>query len=623
MKFTLVFVLSLLIAAPACAQLCSGCYRYEAESGTLTGTSILNSTPGYTGAGYVGGFDSSSDKLSIQVNNLPDGLYELWVRYNAPSGYMGYGVQVDSEIGEGSFNGSGNQFVLDRAGLFNLTGTNNTLQIQNGWGYYNVDYLELRPATVRAPLPVSPQLSDPSASFRTQALMNYLTGIYGVKTLAGQQGQVGVSGAFPSMNYLTESGNLVPAVRGSDFIEYSPSRIAHGSNPNGETERIRDWARASGGIPTMMWHWNAPTDLIDQPGKEWWRGFYTDATTFDVQAALANPTGPKYQLLLSDIDAIAVQLKKFQAANVPVIWRPMHEAQGNAPDGAAWFWWGAKGPQAFKDLWRLMYDRLMNYHHLHNLIWEFTSKADQSHLEWYSGDDVVDIVGLDVYTNAASSMSGQWLDTLDVYDGRKMIALSETGNLPIANLLRERGIEWSYFSPWSVSDIVNNYTPAQIQALLGDTDIITLNELPTMPWNILAPIAGDFNRDGIVNSADYVVWRKSAGHSGWGLAADSDLNGVVDAADYATWRSHFGQSSGGGLAATVPEPAALVSLMVALSAILFSHRRRQTSVTRRSPVSTCVPATTWTCETSPANSAQIVASIFIASSITSFCPATT
>src|SRR6185312_4748599 len=143
-----------------------------------------------------------------------------------------------------------------------------------------------------------------------------------------------------------KSNNLVPAVRGSDFIEYSPSRISHGSNPNGETERIIDWAKSTGGIPTMMWHWNAPTDLIDTPGHEWWRGFYTDSTTFDVQAALAAPGSAKYNLLVSDIDAIAVQLQKFEDAGVPVIWRPLHEAQGNMPDGAAWFWWGAKGPQA-------------------------------------------------------------------------------------------------------------------------------------------------------------------------------------------------------------------------------------------------------------------------------------
>src|SRR3990170_1687207 len=100
-----------------------------------------------------------------------------------------------------------------------------------------------------------------------------------------------------------------------------------------------------------------------------------------------------------------------------------------------------------------MHDRLTNVHDLHNLSWVFTtSPADEGHLDWYPGDDVVDIVSLDVYTDPSSSMSGQWLDVLDQYDDRKMIALSETGTLPNANLLRERGIEWSWFSPWSVND---------------------------------------------------------------------------------------------------------------------------------------------------------------------------
>jgi mannan endo-1,4-beta-mannosidase len=390
--------------------------------------------------------------------------------------------------------------------------------------------------------------------------MNYLTSIYGTKTLSAQQGAVGSSGTFPSSAYLTKSGGLVPAVRGSDFIEYSPSRIAHGANPNGETERVINWARQTGGIPAMMWHWNAPTDLIDTPGKEWWRGFYTDATTFDVQAALANPGSPKYNLLVSDIDAIAVQLTKFKDAGVPVLWRPLHEAEGG------WFWWGAKGAGAYKGLWNLMYDRLTNVHDLHNLIWVHTSSpADQGHQDWYPGDDTVDIVGLDVYTHASSSMSGQWLDILEVYNGRKMVTLSETGTLPNASVMRERGIDWSYFMPWSVNDVVNNYSSAQLQALLGDADIITLNELPLMPWNILAPSPGDFNRDGTVNAADYTIWRESLGQIGFGLVADANINGEVDVGDYDIWCANFGNSSAAAAStAGIPEPASVLLLGIAI-----------------------------------------------------------
>ena len=106
---------------------------------------------------------------------------------------------------------------------------------------------------------------------------------------------------------------------------------------------------------------------------------------------------------------------------MPVIWRPLHEAQGG------WFWWGAHGAENFKELWNLMYDRLTNHHGLHNLIWEFTSigvNGDED--EWYPGDDEVDIVGLDIYTQPTDNMSGQWTDAFDAYNGRKMIALSET-----------------------------------------------------------------------------------------------------------------------------------------------------------------------------------------------------
>lgn len=63
-------------------------------------------------------------------------------------------------------------------------------------------------------------------------------------------------------------------------------------------------------------------------GKEWWRGFYTDSTDFNIATAMANPGGANYTLLLRDIDIIAKQLHRLQDAGVPVLWRPLHEAEG-------------------------------------------------------------------------------------------------------------------------------------------------------------------------------------------------------------------------------------------------------------------------------------------------------
>jgi mannan endo-1,4-beta-mannosidase len=245
-----------------------------------------------------------------------------------------------------------------------------------------------------------------------------------------------------------------------------------------------------------------------------------------------------------------------------------------------------------------MYDRLTEHHGLHNLIWEFTSSAaDANHLEWYPGDEVVDMVGLDVYTDPAASMNGQWHDVLAHYNGRKMIALSETGTLSNPAALDTWGIDWSYFAPWTWDFIRDQYitqrgyTEAQLQSLLqdllNDGDIIALGELPLLPWSNAAPIAGDYNRDGAVDAADYVVWRNRLGQSGSGLTADGDFSGQVDGGDYNIWRTNFGQTAGSSSLtdtpdspANVPEPASVVLLaeIVLVSLLRGDYSRRRTTV---------------------------------------------
>src|SRR6476660_8397108 len=388
----------MLTAAPALAQV----YRYEAETGTRTGTNISTAVSGYSGTGYVTGFDSSGGTDSVQLQvDVPNGLYEMWVGYRSPYGDKGYNYRVDSEFGSGTFNQS-NAFTTDRAGIFNMSGGINTFSITQSWGYYDVDYFEFRPFTPPAILPVPAALSDPLVNQNTQMLMNYMTGIYGQKTLAGHQHYNSQNLPFPSSTYLNLSGGLKPAIRASDFIEYSPTRIANGSNPNNESEQSIAWAKQNNGILSMSWHWNAPANLVNTPcgsscgpnDYPWWRGFYTQGTTFDLPGALANPSGSDYQLILQDIDSLGTKSQQNQAAGVPV-------------------------------LWRLMHDRLTNHDGLHNLIWEFTSSAAEgNYKDWYPGDDVVDMVGLDIYTDPASSMSGQWYDMLNQFNGKKMLSLS-------------------------------------------------------------------------------------------------------------------------------------------------------------------------------------------------------
>lgn len=58
---------------------------------------------------------------------------------------------------------------------------------------------------------------------------------------------------------------------------------------------------------------------------------------------------------------------------------------------------------------------------------------------------------------------------------------------------------------------------------------------------------GDFNGDGVVNLADYTVWRDNLGASESGGALHGNGNGgIVDASDYTLWKSNFGNTNGGG-----------------------------------------------------------------------------
>lgn len=89
-------------------------------------------------------------------------------------------------------------------------------------------------------------------------------------------------------------------------------------------------------------------------------------------------------------------------------------------------------------------------------------------------------------------------------------------------------------------------------------------------------VAGDYNHNGVVDAADYVVWRKTLGQTGAGLAADGDNNGTVNSADYAIWRGNFGLSGSGagvGNSATVPEPATISIVALSLMGIIGWRKR--------------------------------------------------
>ncbi|QDU90808.1 hypothetical protein Pla175_42210 [Pirellulimonas nuda] len=83
-------------------------------------------------------------------------------------------------------------------------------------------------------------------------------------------------------------------------------------------------------------------------------------------------------------------------------------------------------------------------------------------------------------------------------------------------------------------------------------------------------LSGDFNDDGVVDAADYTVWRDNLGGNEAVLNGNGDGSGTVDPGDYTTWKNGFGNPAVGGASpgSAVPEPAAAVSLFVVLGGLL-------------------------------------------------------
>ncbi|HEX3601598.1 MAG TPA: endo-1,4-beta-xylanase [Lacipirellulaceae bacterium] len=107
----------------------------------------------------------------------------------------------------------------------------------------------------------------------------------------------------------------------------------------------------------------------------------------------------------------------------------------------------------------------------------------------------------------------------------------------------------------------------------GQTYHLTTSKGTSQYAVIVAP--GDFNGDHVVDAADYVVWRSTAG-STTDLRADANGDGIVDQTDYAIWRSKFGvtYSSGVGSGTGVPEPSGLFCAMLAGMVAVVRRRSR-------------------------------------------------
>ncbi|MGW7161275.1 glycosyl hydrolase [Paenibacillus taichungensis] len=456
--------------------------------------------PGFSGSGFV--WMQNSGTITFTVTVPETGMYAISTRYMQE-------LSADGRLQYLSVNGvTKGSYMLPYTttwsdfnfGYQKLNQGSNTIQLKAGWGFayfdtFTVDYANLDP------LDVQPVLTDSQATPETQLLMNYLTEVYGNHIISGQQEIYGGGNDGDTeleFDWIHNLTGKYPAIRGFDFMNYNP---LYGWE-DGTTDRMIDWVNNREGIATASWHINVPRNFTTyQLGDhvDWKEATYKPTETNFNTANAVIPGTKEYQYVMSTIDDLAEQLLILQDNNVPILFRPYHEAEGNGGlnGEGAWFWWASAGADVYKQLWDMLYTELTETYGLHNLIWTYNSYVYNTSPAWYPGDDQVDIVGYDKYNtiyNRNDGLSGVpnedaitsiFYQLVDLTDGKKMVAMTENDTVPSVQNLTEEKSGWLYFCPWYGEHLMSsafNY-PATLKTLYQSDYVITLDELPNLKVN--------------------------------------------------------------------------------------------------------------------------------------------
>ncbi len=288
---------------------------------------------------------------------------------------------------------------------------------------------------VVTPQNVKNYMVDKNASTETVALFYNLRNSGKTKIIIGQQD------AFNSFYQNNGSSDIKkttgndPSILGSDFMF-----ITDKDNPNNnwyvqqENKIIQDTkdAYAKGMINTFCWH-------LREPYNE--KSFYSADMTSEQRTDAFKSLLPGgkfndwYKKKLDKVASVVSNLKDTNGKQIPIIFRPFHEFDGN------WFWWGANycTAEEYISVYRFTVNYLRDTKNVHNILFAFSPDnsytTPSSYLSRYPGDDYVDILGMDNYgdfdnkgTSGASLANSKLKLISDLAISKnKIAALTETG----------------------------------------------------------------------------------------------------------------------------------------------------------------------------------------------------
>lgn len=451
----------------------------EAETGAVSGKAKVKSDrKGYKGKGYVTNISAEED-WSREIELTDSQYYNLTITLASDVPCVN-GIAVNGKkLQDFSASGSGKFEKVTFKNIYIEKGKTAISVIPEDGGL-DVDCLTLTASEDISKLDLTiskPALSNKDSDYNAKALYQYLCESYGKQVLLGQHDTIGTS-AETDMIYKTTG--KYPAIRFGDLMLATEKDSI---TTDTEMNIAMDWA-SKDGIVGYMWHWAAPDDK---------REYYADQTDFDIKKAVTKENIAELSLedikklqkdgkvskecvaVVQDIDTVSEKLSTLRDEGIAVLWRPLHEASNGD------FWWG-NDKEAYKWLWKLMYERQTKYHKLNNLIWVWSAQ----NADWYVGDKYCDVLSCDVYDDGNKDAQVNIMLFLQSISKNKPITMSECGSFPDIQSIADEKAMWAFIGQWGGNYLMTddgklaeeNNTAAELIKMYNNNLTLTRDKLP-------------------------------------------------------------------------------------------------------------------------------------------------
>lgn len=303
--------------------------------------------------------------------------------------------------------------------------------------------------------PAALTTANPEADANTKAILAYIAGLKSKASDRVISGQFIGHPAKPGSTYFEENyeelvtgleqltGESIGMV-GADYAQLTDESPVLDLELTNEP-LIEHWNE--GGLVTVSWHSRNPWNGQDARDTEI-KGKFSD---------ILKPGTAANKAWMEELDVIAAGLLDLQEAGVTVLWRPLHESNGNA------FWWSKAGSTDFKALWKQMFVYLSEVKGLNNLLWVYSvvpkvKSSDNRRGEDvnYPGSQYVDITGLDIYAPELDEMAPSYKKMLKF---GKPFGITEFGPYKGSDAKKNPALELPHYDYSHLIDEIRTHMP--------------------------------------------------------------------------------------------------------------------------------------------------------------------